>query len=285
MSSYQRSFYLEGGPHAVLLLHGLSGTPAEMRFLAKSLNRGGFSVAVPYIESYGLGSKCTTWPEWLCAVRGHFEALKNKYETVSVSGLCIGSTLALALALEQPNIQALSLLSTTLQYDGWTIPWYHFLLRLAYFTPLRHRYQLKEQEPYGLKNEQLRAKVAKHMATSLESAIGSSFISMPHIYQAHQLAHYVKKNINKIHTPALIIHAVDDDTASPKNADFVYNNIASTCKQKILLEDSYHIITMDNEREIVSYQTELFFNENIEGVTNKLATRPLSRALMRQLRR
>ena len=56
---------------------------------------------------------------------------------------------------------ALSLLSTTLAYDGWSIPWYRFLLPLGYYTSLRHTYSYPEREPYGLKNELLRKRIAR----------------------------------------------------------------------------------------------------------------------------
>ncbi|WP_250527760.1 alpha/beta fold hydrolase [Caballeronia sp. GAWG2-1] len=247
--------------HAVLLLHGLRSTPQEMGYVARALAKQGFAVHVPYLPGYGLGTECGTSVEWREQVRAHYRKLAGAYGSVSVGGLCIGATLALALAIEEPEILALSLLSVTLDYDGWTIPWYHWMLGLAYKTPIRNFYSLRERSPFGLKNEALRAKVAKSMQRRGDSEIGAATLSMHHIFEAKALAKYVTKNIAKIKADCLLIHAIDDDISTTANADVVYRGIGSTRRRKIFLDDCYHIITMDNERDLVARETHYFFEE------------------------
>jgi carboxylesterase len=250
-----------GNDHAVLLLHGLRSTPREMGYIARRLSQGGFGVFAPYIEGYGVDSPCTSWKEWLAEVRMHYSKLRRRYRTVSVAGLCIGATLGLALAAEESDVTALSLLSVTLFYDGWNIPWYQCFLNLAYHTPLRHFYSFSEREPYGLKNKVLRAKVAKSMRQRGDSEIGAASLSFRHIYEAHSLAQHVKTRLPHIKANCLLIHSIDDDTSTVANAEFVHNRIGSTVKRKIFLDDCYHIITMDNERELVASETRWFFEE------------------------
>lgn len=258
---------LHGGEHAVLLLHGLASSPLEMRYVAKMLHRKGFSVAVPHIPGYGYGGSAGDWREWHHSALGSFEQLKRDYRTVSVSGLCIGAVLALSLAIEKSrDIAALSLLSTTLYYDGWSVPWYRFLLPLGYYTPLRHVYAYHEREPYGLKNEALRKRVARSMQQGI-TEVGAASIPMNHIYQATCMTRNVMRNIGAVKTPALVIHAIDDDTSSVKSVDFITRNIGSRSVRKILLDDSYHIVTMDNERETVASETSSFFIENIGTIS------------------
>jgi len=255
---------LVAGEDAVLLLHGLAGSPLEMRYVAKMLHRWGFSVAVPHIPGYGHGGKATDWRYWQDHVSEVFENLQREYRTVSVSGLCIGAVLALSLAVEKSrDIAALSLLSTTLAYDGWSIPWYRFLLPLGYYTSLRHTYSYPEREPYGLKNELLRKRIARAMQQESLTEVGASSIPMNHIYQATRLIRHVKRNLGSVEAPALLVHAVDDDTASAKSADFVVDHIGSRDVRKILLNDSYHIVTMDNERDVVARETRDFFREQV----------------------
>ncbi len=254
---------LPGGEDAVLLLHGLAGSPLEMRYLAHALNKKGFTIAVPHISGYGYGGTATDWRGWQESVSDIFERLQKDYRTVFVGGLCIGAVLALGLAAERGrNIAALSLLSTTLFYDGWALPWYRFLLPLGYYTPLRHIYSFRERDPYGLKNVALRRKVVRALHRGI-TATGATRISMNHIYQATCLIRHVVRRMSMIDTPALIIHAIDDDTSSVKSADFVARHIASTQIRKILLEDSYHIVTLDNDRDIVAHETCDFFRLNI----------------------
>ena len=264
-NSLTKDISYPGGDHAVLLLHGLSSTPQEMSYIARRLSQNGFSVLAPYIKGYGLGSPCTSWQEWLVEVRLRYNQLSATHRTVSVSGLCIGATLGLALAAEEPSVAALSLLSVTLFYDGWTIPWYHSLLNLAYRTPIRHFYSFSEKPPYGLKNEALREKVFKSMHQKGNSTIGSATLSMHHIFQAQALAQYVKARLPDIKTNCLLIHAIDDDTSTTANAEFVQAHIGSPVSRKILLDDCYHIITMDNERELVARETQWFFEEALNG--------------------
>ena len=155
---------LAAGDDAVLLIHGLASSPLEMSSLATALKQRGFSVEVPHIRGFGFGTDVTCCEDWLAQVVENFDRLKREYRTVSVGGLCIGSVLSLALAIERPReVNALSLLSTTLFFDGWSIPWYRFLMPLWFHTPVRHLYTYTESDPYGIKNPEIRARVARAM--------------------------------------------------------------------------------------------------------------------------
>lgn len=258
---------LTGGEHAILLIHGLQGTPTEMQSLAKRLHKAGYSVRVPHVKGYGYTAgdtahSVTAWRDWHNQVLLELRDLKRQYKTVSVGGLCIGAVLALSVAVEAgAEISGLSLLATTLYYDGWSIPWYRFMLPLGYYTPFRYIYAYKEREPFGLKNEQLRRWVAREMAHKTSSIAGASNLTLPAIHEAELLIKSVKRNLPKVTVPALIIHAVEDDVSTPRSADFVATHIGSDKVRKILLHDSYHIITMDNEREQVADETIRFFDE------------------------
>jgi carboxylesterase len=284
---FQDDIFYKGGEHAVLLLPGLSSTPLEMRPVAKALHRDGYTVSVPHIEGYGLGTPCTHWRSWIAAARAKYRELRDTHETVSICGLSMGATLSLAVAEEEPDITALSLLAVTLVYDGWTIPWYYPLIDLVYHTPLRHRYRYQEKAPYGLKNEALRARVAKSMSLHDASEIGSASLPLAHLYNARRLAAHVRGRLGRVTADCLIIHAVDDDTSSPHNARIVYEGVSSQVKQKCLLGESYHILTMDNERETVADETRRFFRDAVARSTGAATseTRIISKALLRAKRR
>ena len=258
---------LAGGEHAVLLIHGLQGVPTEMLMPAKRLHKAGYSVRIPHFKGYGYTEgdtphSVTSWREWRNDVRAELSDMKHQYKTVSVGGLCIGAVLALSVAEETGNdISALALLATTLFYDGWSIPWYRFMLPFGYYTPFRYIYAYKEREPFGLKNPQLRRWVAREMSHKTSSIAGASNLTLPAIHEAELLIKSVKRNLHKVTAPALIIHAVEDDVSTPRSADFVVNHIGSDKVHKILLHDSYHMITMDNERELVADETIRFFND------------------------
>lgn len=257
--------HLAGGEHAVLLLHGLQSSPAELQPLAKKLNQAGYTVHVPHIRGYGFAHgdtprSVTHWQEWHAIATNEFLALKKQYQSVAVGGLCIGAVLSLSVAEEQGDeVAALTLLATTFWYDGWGIPWYRFMRYVGYYSPVRYFYSYREREPFGLKNEQLRRWIAKEMSHKDSSIVGASRLNLPAIQEAERMIKSVKKNLSKVTAPAIVIHAEEDDVSSPRNADFVYANIGSRTKQLVMLDNSYHMITVDNDREQVASDTIRFF--------------------------
>lgn len=268
-----KTIFYPGGPNAVLALHGLLGNPLEMQFVGKQLQKAGYSVVIPLVPGYGYSSgqgksfSTTKSEQWFEEVQNQFDTLKKSHDTVSVTGICIGAVLALRLAIERGNeIAALSLLATTLYYDGWNIPKYSFLLPLAYYTPARYLYSYQERYPYGVKNENLRKWISREMQVKNSSAAGASRLSAEGIFQAHRLIKQVRNKLEKVHCPTLIMHAEEDDVASTRSADLVESKIASTSKKKIILHDSYHIITLDNEKERVASEIIDFFGQHTADV-------------------
>jgi len=254
---------LAGGPHAALLFSGLAGSPLEVRFVGRLLHRAGFSVFMPALRGYSMGYSGSEWPLWLTKAEDLYVRLCSQYKTVSVAGLSAGATLALALAVRQPALQALALWSVTLHHDGWAIPWYHWLFKPGHYLGLGKYWAYRERTPFGLKNERWRARVAEAMRSHKVSVAGPAEIPAEFLFQFTQLARYTERNLKKIRSDTLILHAADDETASPRNADAVFTGIGSAHKRKILLGDSYHMITMDNERELVARETIRFFQQSI----------------------
>ena len=279
------SLFYPGSDHAVLMLHGLSSSPLEMRHLARYLNNEGFTTSAPILDGYSAGTPEQRMEAWLASAAKAFDALAARYPRVSVCGLSMGATLALALVRERPKAQAVVLLSVTLAYDGWAMPWYRFLLDWAYYTPLRRRWRYREESPFGLRNEALRAKIGRALQRNDLSEVGPSTISLPALHEASRLAANAGKTLGALNNDCLLIHAIDDETSSPRNAQFVASNIGSPYLRTIYLDDSYHMITSDNEREIVARETAVFLKESEAASSAEGAGRPVvSKALARRLR-
>lgn len=248
-----------------MLVHGLSGSPLEMQYLAKRLKQAGFATSVPHLSGYGFDGRSDpfsvgSWHDWRVQVHEEFDQLARKHRSVSVAGLCIGAVLALDLAAARSEeIAALALLSTTLAYDGWSLPWYRFLAPLGLYTPLRYCYSYRERHPFGVKNPSLRRWIEREMSESTTSIAGASSLPMTAVYQAKRLIGYVRRAMPAITAPALVVHALEDDVASVKSAEFVAENIGSTDVELVILRDSYHMITLDNEKDRVADETLRFF--------------------------
>jgi carboxylesterase len=257
---------LKGGEHAVLLLHGLQSSPAELQPISKRLHEAGYTVHVPHLKGYGFTQgdtprSVTTWQEWHALALAEFHSLKLQHKSVALGGLCIGATLALSIAADLGDeVSALCLLSTTLWYDGWGIPWYRFLRHIGYYSPFRYYYSYREREPFGLKNKQLRKWIAREMSHHESSIVGASKLNLPAIHEGERMIASVKKTMCRITAPTIIIHAEEDEIASPRNARYVAEHIGSKRVEKVMLHNSYHMITVDNDREQVASEAIRFFN-------------------------
>lgn len=250
-----------GDDTAVLLLHGLYSNPNEMSPLGKELEKAGYRVAIPQLQGYTVCAEDvldrrfarSPWEEWYAQVETVFDELRQQHRRVAVGGLCIGADLALHLAAQRGlQVAAVLALATTLYYDGWGIPWYSFLLPLGYYTPLRHIYTYRERAPFGLKNPRVRARVERDMREREVSAAGASELPLNGIYQAQRLIGSIKKELPQVVSPTLVIHSREDDVASLRSPEQVYRCISAERRRKVVLDDSYHIITLDNERRRVS---------------------------------
>lgn len=267
------SFCLNGSNgKAVLLIHGITGTPSEMRYLGKSLHKEGFSVfcnALPrHCMSLSELNK-VTWQEISNSCVSDFAKLAQRYEKVFVAGISMGALMAIHLSSMFPDrVCGIGALATTVFYDGWALHKGKFLMPLIWHMPfIRNRIYIRETPPYGLKDEELRGDVERfyknaraHEFSAKSLLFGSPFFPMANLYQHHLFAKVVKKELPKVRTPILLIHAREDDMTSVKNARYVMDNIGSANKALVLLEDSYHMITIDREKERVARELSRFFH-------------------------
>ena len=245
---------------AVLLFHGMTGSPYEMKKMGKALFDADFDVFCYCLPGHGtspINIKTVRWENWYDDSVLHYKELTQKYDEVYLGGLCLGAVLAIAIAQEYQNVRGIVSLSTTLFLDGWTIPWYNFFMPIGVHTILRYYYSFPEREPYGLKNETLRKKIAALQKRNTEALDN---YPMSCIYELLKFSKQTQKNIAKVTAPILLMHAKEDDLTSTKSAEFVYRNISSKTKNYIKLENSYHLIVMDYERDYVFEKSIEFFN-------------------------
>jgi carboxylesterase len=263
----QQDIDLVGGEHCVLMLHGLGASPLELSRLAKDLHTAGFSVFAPVIPNYSFGSPCGNWQDWVQQAQQYLWDLRANYSTVSVVGLSMGSTLSMALAQREP-LTGMVLLSTALAYDGWAIPWYSFLLNFASWLPFANRYRYAEAEPFGIKNPEMRAMVKRALQQDHISESGADYLSFKYVSEGRALIKEVRRKMESVDCPTLFIHAADDETVHIRNAEWAYEHISAANKEFIYLGDSYHMITVDNERETVNQETVRFLQKTVNAASD-----------------
>ena len=241
---------------AVLLFHGLCANPLELAPVAKSLREVGYVVEVPAMDGYGVSSATgrqlpvPPFEQWLAEAQARFDRLAATHGRVAVGGLCMGAVLALALAANRPAA-ALVLISTTLHFDGWNVSPWRRLLPLAYLPVLRRRMSFRETAPYGLKNERLRAWVEQAMASHHVSAVGAARLSAASLFEATRLIRHVRARLGQLQAPAIVLHASEDDVAGPRSVRELQHRLGAA-PEVHWFHDSYHMLTLDNERTAVA---------------------------------
>jgi carboxylesterase len=253
-------FYQGNSGHAVILLPGLCGSALEMGAIPRLLQQSNISYVVPKIPGYSAHTALTNYPDWIEHVDLLCSELRETHESLSLVGLSMGATLALSVTARYQNLQSLCLLSPVLMFDGWSVPWYYPFLSLVYKIGFRN-WHYKESEPFGVKNKELRRHIRKAVEANSVSELGAAHLPAKHLYQSLQLIKDAKNSLGEIKADTLIIHAIDDETASPKNPDLILHKISSETRRVIWLGNSYHMITVDNEREVVANEVINFIKQ------------------------
>lgn len=281
----EHEFVMRGhGEHArtgVLLVHGMTGTPAEMRVLAKGLNKQGFTV-----YAVQLAGHCATmaeligtrWPDWVDSVEAGLMRFLPQVDRVVVGGLSMGAVLSLAVAQRQPDkVAGVCALSTIFRYDGWSIPSY---TRLAFLLPLfrvlgiGRRSVFMEQPPYGIKDEALRSRIVAQMHAGDSAAAGLPGNPWWTIIEMRRLSAHVLARLGSVRAPCLVIHAVEDDVATASNARDIVQGVKQAPVELVLLDNCYHMITIDRERRTVIAKTADFVARVGAGILGEGATSP-----------
>jgi carboxylesterase len=200
-----------------------------MRPWGEYLAERGYTVHVPLLPGHGTTwqeMNNTRWQDWYSCVDTAFRELHQTCERVVVGGLSMGGALALQLAQEHgPRISGLVLVNPAVKFED---PRTHLL------------------------------PVLKHVLGSLE-AIGNdvkkdgvtelAYTRTP-LKAAHsQLVAWqsVVRDLPEITQPVLLLRSTQDHVVPASSSALILSRISSRDVAEILLEDSYHVATIDND--------------------------------------
>ena len=248
LSPYAKPFLLPGGPHAVLLIHGFTGSPAHMLPLGRALNRDGFTVCGTQLSGHGTTieemMKCS-WQSWLDDARSAYLSLRSAYETVSVGGLSMGGVLSLLLAEEQPEVNACVSLSAPM---GMANPLGRFGHLLAPFVPVTHKHTDEERK-----------------LLDAEYDVGYDDIPTAKCHDLDILIRKARRDLGKVRCPVLCVQSEKDRAIIPASADIILNGVSSAERRRVTLQTSPHVITIGPEKERVFSEVSNFLTEHSPG--------------------
>lgn len=264
-------------PDGVFLIHGLGGTQYDLGSMHKRLKNAGFvthSLTLPGHGTQPADLAGVTAEDWIDAVVAKYHEVRGLHPRLHLMGMCMGSLLAAVLAQRERHAQGnLVLLAPPVYIDGWATPWYRGLRPLLYAIPgIGRTMKIEEEDPFGIKNEQLRAIVKAKFER------GENFhyrwVPLECIRQVDRLRAILMKGAKEIRCPTLVVHAREDELTSLRSANFLVEQIGGGRARMVVLEDSYHMICVDNDREIVAKNVLEFFGAALPGATSALANEP-----------
>lgn len=245
-----------------LVIHGLSGMPANVEVVTELLRSKGYLVKAPLLAGHGDGLeilKKSTWPEWYATVRQAYEELRQETKQIYFVGLSMGALLGLKLAIDlDRGLKALALLAPPFEVR----PLFRFLVIPGVrYTPLRFfiksvakNFEKSVLDPHG--REQYRQNSLPRLPSK-------------GVFQTQDLVRLIRKGLPQVHQPLLLILGHKDHLVDPCGLLEIQRKVSSKKIEMVLIEHSAHVLTCDYEREKIAQTVFSFF----ETVANAEQTR------------
>lgn len=227
-------FSADGGKVGVLVSHGFTGSPASVRDWAQALAAAGHTVRLPLLPGHGTrwqDANATTWRDWYGAVEAAFDELRGRCDTVFAMGLSMGGTLALRLAEERGSqVAGVAVVNPHLINTRWDA---------KYLLPLM-RFAVPSWPAIGNDIKKEGVDEIAYAKTPVKAA-----------WSAVQLGKTVQADLAKVTQPLLVCGSRHDHLVDPVNVDLLLAGVSSTDIERVTLEESYHVATMDHDAPLI----------------------------------
>lgn len=235
-------FFLTGSDTGVLLLHGYTGSPTEMRWVGDYLHARGMTVSGPLLPGHGTTPEAMNrcrWTDWTGHVEQALADLRAHCRRVFVAGLSMGSLLTLYLAQRHPDLPGIIVYSPAVWVRGWEI----------YLTPVVRHFISARPKP--LNSDLVDPKADLQLWCYDVDPV-------PAAAQLLRLQLHVRRRLGRVTCPLLIIHSPGDGAIHPLSASRTYQRVGSRDKELVTLTASGHCITVDSQWQRVAEKTESF---------------------------
>lgn len=259
--SQRGSISIQGGRTGVLLFHSLGGSPLELKFVATTLAQQGLSVYCPSIPGLTYGtdiSGMSTFRDWCLAADQAYDEMRACCDEIIIGGASAGSVLALRLAAKhQDDVKGVVLFAPTLLPNGWSIPWTIHLFRLVRTRWFASLFKFRIREPHGIKDERMRKFAVDAMKGDGQGAGDISYRSGKVVFEFMRLVRSVRPSFNQVRQHTMIFHPREDDQSSLSNSVALQRRLSGIVEMCVL-DDSYHMVTLDKQRNLVADRTANF---------------------------
>jgi carboxylesterase len=236
------------GPIGVVLSHGFTGTPASLRDWAEHLAAAGYSVRLPRLPGHGTDwrdANATKWPDWYGEVEQAYTDLAGRCEQVFAFGLSMGGTLVTRLAELHPEVAGLVLVNPSYGTDRFDAK---FARYLAWAMPSRASIGGDIKKPGPPEPAYDRTPV-------------KAFVSLQDLWKV------VIADLDKVRAPILMLRSRIDHVVEASSGRLLIARATSTTVREVILEDSYHVATMDNDAPLIFDSSVEFINHHVDTST------------------
>lgn len=240
-TNIQQPFFFKAGPRAVLLLHGFTGSSADVRMLGRFLEKNGYTSYAPHYRGHGVAPEeliKTNPSQWWADVVAAYDELRDQgYEEIAVCGLSLGGVMSLKLALNKPvkgivtMCAPMTMRTTDVMFEG--------VLKYA-----------AEYKKYEQKDN-----------TTIEQEVAAiRAAGMPSLAQLREFVYDVRAQVDELYTPLFVVQARHDEIIDPNSANIIFDAAESTEKQLNWYEEAGHVITLSNEKTQLHHDIKQFLN-------------------------
>jgi carboxylesterase len=228
----------------VVLVHGFTGTPYEVRYLGEQLSRDGYTVRAPLLPGHGTSIAeldKTTWHDWTETVERAVDAMRIRCARVAVVGQSLGGLLALHAASHRKDIACVASLAAPLWLEGLSA-------RVAAWTtkgPLRAIRAIPKFGGSDVRDKRVKAENPCYPSIPTKS-----------LGQLLEFFAVVREALPRVTQPVLVVHAKQDHTAPVACAQAIAD--ATRAVRLRILDESFHLIAADVERDIVAAEVVTF---------------------------
>lgn len=228
-----KPFYFEGGETGCLLVHGFTGTTSSMKPMAEFLAEKGLTVLGPRLPGHGTSVEDMgrwSYEDWIRTAEDALAELQGMCERVFVSGLSMGGTLTLFLGERySASIDGIMPVCAALRLKNPALKLVPVLKHVIKAFPGPGG-DLKDPDAEEVAYEKLSVRAAHEMVKLMDLVRGS---------------------LDRIKCPVRIFQAKDDHVVPPENATMIFEGVGSKDKDLIWLDNSYHVATLDLDKEKV----------------------------------
>jgi carboxylesterase len=244
-----KPFYFPGeNGRAVLLVHGWTTTPYELRRLGKYLHSKGYTVFAPLLTGHGTvpsDLEGVTGEMWNDDVEQAYDRLREKHGEVYAIGTSLGASLVSILAGNNPKISGLVLMAMP-----YAVRMEKFLSLLARIILPFKKYNKKYYPPsFGLK-------------TMVTRKISYQTYPIKSAFEAYKIIKLSRRVISKVSQPCFVLQSSIDHVVTKKSLEKIFEKISSKVKQKKYIPGAYHTFISDIENEHIFEEILEFLDTN-----------------------